>query len=256
MSREKEEGKRERAASRQCPTCGHAFASHDAPAALCPRCLLLGALGAEPGPEPAAQTGATPTGLELAHDLVDRIVTLLTEDDLGTVYLAQRPDRRLMTLRLIATTHDSAAIVRRLDSLRRQLADLADPRIVPIEAVGLTNDGRPFVVAEHVVGVTLLRHAGQIEAVAERVRLLDSVATAVSRAHRVGLAHGCLRSSRVLAVQDHHGASPRLLDFGLAAAISGRNDGDPATDLVALDELRRQVLGGVTTLPAERSGEL
>jgi hypothetical protein len=241
VSREREKVDRERAASRQCPTCGHAFDSHDAPAELCPRCLLLGALAGETGPEPAGQAGETPAGVELAGDLVDRIVTLLTEDDLGTVYLAQRADR-LMTLRLVASTHDGAAVVRRLETLRRRLADLADPRIVPTEAVGLTNDGRPFVVAGHVVGVTLLRHVVRIGAVSERVRLLDSVAVAVSRAHHVGLVHGCLGSSRVLVVQDHDGASPRLLDFGVPLAIAGAGEMDPAVDLVALDELRRQVL--------------
>jgi serine/threonine protein kinase len=229
------------AASRHCPVCGHAFDSHDAPAKLCPRCLLLGALGDETRREPAGQTGATPTGPDLVHDLVDRILTLLIEDDLGTVYLAQRADRRLMTLRLVASSGDGAAVVRRLGTWRRQLADLADPRIVRIDAVGLTNDGRPFVVAEHVVGITLLRHAGRVEAV-ERTRLLDSVADAVSRAHRAGLVHGRLRSSNVLVVPDRDGASPRLLDFGMAPAVAGAGEVDPADDLAALDDLRRQVL--------------
>src|SRR5690606_14525891 len=112
---------------------------------------------------------------------------------------------------------DTHAILRRFLQERRILARLRHPHIVRLFDGGMSADGRPFYVMDHVDGETITKHASSHQLdVRARVELLVTVAEAVAYAHAQLVVHRDLKPSSVLV--DAAG-EPRVLDFGIAKLI-------------------------------------
>ncbi|MGB3047368.1 serine/threonine-protein kinase, partial [Dokdonella sp.] len=149
-----------------------------------------------------------------------RLLRLLGEGGMGVVWLAERTDgayEQQVAVKVLKRGMDTHAILRRFLQERRILARLKHAHIVRMLDGGMTADGRPFYVMDHVDGAPITEHARSAALDPRaRVSMLVKVADAVAYAHTQLVVHRDLKPSNVLV--DHQG-EPRVLDFGIAKLI-------------------------------------
>ncbi len=123
------------------------------------------------------------------------------------------------------------------------------PGVVRYVAHGLTRTGAPFLVLEHVDGVTLkmaMRRGGRRPA-RRSVEFLAQLCRAIAPFHRLGVVHRDLKPANVILCRD---GGIKLIDFGLIRDAHGilklleDEDGGPSTFRVFAEELDRGVLTG------------
>ncbi len=151
-----------------------------------------------------------------------RIVRELGRGGMGTVYAAeQQHPKRLVAIKILdagrAAEPDSARLFRReIDALGR----LKHPGIAAIYDAGWMEDGRPYLVMELVEGEPLREYVERKQLpLRARVQLFQRIAAAVAYAHQRGVIHRDLKPGNVLVVSEGGGATPKLLDFGLAKLL-------------------------------------
>ena len=152
------------------------------------------------------------------------LVAPLGHGGMGSVWLAERNDGRFH--RRAAVKFLSAALVGTGDArFRREgriLGRLMHPCIAQLLDAGVTQEGHPYLVLEHVDGEPIDRyceiHALDVDA---RVRLLVDVASAVAHAHANLIVHRDLKPSNVLVRGD---GTIKLLDFGIAKLLDDGGD--------------------------------
>jgi serine/threonine protein kinase len=113
-----------------------------------------------------------------------RIISLIGRGGTGSVYLAERSDGKIQQRVAVKLLHANGPLW--LDLFRKEcqfLAALHHPFIVRMIDAGHTEDGRPYLVMEHVEGVAIDAYAAGIEA-RDRLILFLRVCEAVSHAHR------------------------------------------------------------------------
>jgi len=139
---------------------------------------------------------------------------------MGVVYRATRDDDVFQKIVALKVVHDDAGpeAARRFARERRILARLQHPNIATILDGGETEDGRPYLVMEHVDGVPIdvfcERHALGVR---QRLELFRAVCGAVHAAHQNLIIHRDLKPANVLVSSD---GQPKLLDFGIAALLA------------------------------------
>ena len=149
-----------------------------------------------------------------------RIVREIGRGGMSTVYLAERADgqfRRAAAIKIVRAGLYAEDLKRRLLSERQILASLDHPDIARLLDGDLTEDGRPYLVMEHVEGLPIDAYCdrGRLM-VADRLRLFCRVARAVHHAHRNLVVHRDLKPSNVLVTPE---GQPKLLDFGIARLL-------------------------------------
>ncbi|HEY6939931.1 serine/threonine-protein kinase, partial [Dokdonella sp.] len=149
-----------------------------------------------------------------------RLLHPIGEGGMGVVWLGERGDgafEQRVAVKVLKRGMDTHAILRRFLQERRILARLHHPHVVRLLDGGMSADGRPFYVMDHVDGEPLTGHASRhrLDVVA-RVALLAKVAEAVAYAHAQLVVHRDLKPSNVLV--DASG-EPRVLDFGIAKLL-------------------------------------
>ena len=157
-----------------------------------------------------------------------RIVRLLGEGGMGTVYLAEQDQpRRTVALKVMRVTFGNAERLRKRFHLETDvLGRLEHPGIARIYDAGkasvTTKDGSatvPFFAMEFVDGLPLAEYAAKERlGTRERMRLIARVAEAVGAAHRIGVVHRDIKPANVLVDQS---GQPKVLDFGVARATQG-----------------------------------
>jgi serine/threonine protein kinase/Tol biopolymer transport system component len=140
--------------------------------------------------------------------------SLLGTGGMGEVYLATdtRLHRTVAIKVLPQPLADNATRRERFTREARAAAGLSHPHICALYDVG-EEDGRPFLVMEHLDGETLadrLRR-GPLP-LAEAVRCGIQIADALEHAHRQGVVHRDVKPSNVMLTR----TGAKLLDFGLA----------------------------------------
>jgi len=178
-----------------------------------------------------------------------RLLMSIGEGGMGTVFLAERSDGSYdarVAVKLIKRGMDSVAIVRRFLRERRILARLVHPNIVRLLDGGISADGRPYYVMEHVEGRPITEHAVAYRlGVRERVALVAKVAEAVAYAHAQLVVHRDLKPSNVLVDTQN---SPHVLDFGIAKLLEESGD-------AALTSTGMRVLSPAYAAPEQVLGE-
>jgi hypothetical protein len=83
-----------------------------------------------------------------------RIVDVLDEGGMGTVYLAEQetPVRRQVALKVVKFGMDTNEVIARFEAERQALALMSHPNIAQVHDAGSTEKGRPYFVMEHVPG--------------------------------------------------------------------------------------------------------
>ncbi len=158
-----------------------------------------------------------------------RILDKLGEGGFGLVYRAEQeePVRREVALKLLKRGMDSEQIVARFDAERQALAVMDHPGIATVFDAGTTDDGRPYFVMELVRGVPLTDHVERNGLdVERRLQLFLDVCAAVQHAHNKGVIHRDLKPSNLLVAETDGEALPRVIDFGIAKAVSPDGSGE------------------------------
>jgi serine/threonine protein kinase/tetratricopeptide (TPR) repeat protein len=216
---------------RVCPKCSAGLRAGD-PAGLCPVCLLAGAIGADfTSGEPNAPTLSIHM-TELAEgDSFGpyRILGLLGEGGMGTVYLAEQtePIRRRVALKVVKLGMDTNQVLARFNHERQALALMKHSNIAGILDAGASSRGRPFFVMDYIEGTSITACCDQRRlTTAQRLELFLPVCRAVQHAHNKGVIHRDIKPSNVLVTEEDGKLVPKVIDFGIARAIEAGDAGN------------------------------
>jgi serine/threonine-protein kinase len=180
-----------------------------------------------------------------------RLLREIGRGGMGVVYLAERGDgefRQRAAVKLIRRGLDTEDILRRFRNERQILASLNHPNIARLFDGGTTPDGSPYFAMEYVEGEPLADYCDRRGlSTHERLRLFQTVCSAVSHAHRNLVVHRDLKPSNVL-VND--AGEPKLLDFGVAMFLN------PELVGAARTRTRYRVLTPEYASPEQVRGEL
>lgn len=152
-----------------------------------------------------------------------RLISLVGEGGMGTVWLAERSDGRFQ--RHVAIKFLSFALSSRAaERFTREgsiLARLSHPHIAQLLDAGVTAGGQPYLVLEHVEGEPIDVYCDrQRLSVEARVTLFLDVLSAVAHAHANLIVHRDLKPSNVLVNRE---GQVKLLDFGIAKFVEDEN---------------------------------
>jgi serine/threonine protein kinase/ankyrin repeat protein len=233
----------------RCSKCG-ALLPEDAPAGLCPKCLVQAGFESEVAPEAAASrsdpavqpTLKSPPGsgggfeplapAELAPLFPQlEILELLGKGGMGAVYKArQRGLDRLVALKILPPEigHD-AAFAERFTREARALARLAHPHIVAVYDFGQTkafesvlaprspDNSLFYIVMEYVDGINL-RQTIQTGGLTpdNALAIVPQICEALQFAHDEGIVHRDIKPENILI--DKRGRV-KIADFGLAKLV-------------------------------------
>ncbi len=179
-------------------------------------------------PEPDQQSQPTVAArmlMEQPGGQIDRykLLSVLGEGGMGIVYLAEqeRPVKRQVALKVIKPGMDSKSVLARFEAEQQALALMEHPHVARVHDAGLTPSGRPYFVMEHVKGVPITEYCDKHRlTIEERLRLFLHVCEAVQYAHQKGIIHRDIKPSNILVTIEDEKASPKVIDFGVARAIS------------------------------------
>ena len=155
------------------------------------------------------------------YHLLERI----GQGGMGEVWLAEQkhPVRRRVALKLIKAGMNTREIVTRFESERQALALMDHPAIARVFDAGSTPQGMPYVVMEYVAGVPITEYCDKHRlAMSERLELFVQVCSGVQHAHQKAIIHRDLKPSNILVTQVDGKPVPKIIDFGVAKAISQR----------------------------------
>ncbi|HXL20957.1 MAG TPA: tetratricopeptide repeat protein [Candidatus Dormibacteraeota bacterium] len=152
-----------------------------------------------------------------------RLLQKLGEGGMGQVWLAEQtaPVRRKVALKLIkAGMYDESAL-RRFQSERQSLAIMDHPAIAKVFDAGATPDGQPYFAMEYVPGVAITKYCDEKKLkIRERLELFIRACEAVQHAHQKAIIHRDLKPANILVVEVDGKPVPRIIDFGLAKAVT------------------------------------
>jgi serine/threonine protein kinase len=152
------------------------------------------------------------------------LLEVLGEGGMGVVHLAQQEDpvRRKVALKMIRPGLATEDALVRFETERQALATLNDPGIAQLLDAGKTESGLPYFVMEYVPGRKLTAFCDEERlTIEERLALFAQICEAVQHAHQMGIIHRDLKPANVLVVENDSGPMPKIIDFGVARAVSG-----------------------------------
>jgi len=153
-----------------------------------------------------------------------RVVRLLGRGGMGAVYLAEQeqPIRRQVALKVVRAELETRSLLARFEAERQSLARMSHPGIAQVYDAGQAG-GLPYFAMEYVDGLPLTDHcdARRLD-LSARLELFIEVCAAVQHAHQKGVIHRDLKPSNLLVADASGRAQPKVIDFGIAKAVSGR----------------------------------
>ncbi|MCH8924091.1 MAG: protein kinase, partial [Planctomycetes bacterium] len=214
------------AQTKTCPKCGAELPA-DAPAGICPKCLMQAGLasdqdaGSNPQMKPTTLTSAfvPPEPEELAKHFPQlEILELLGKGGMGAVYKARQPglDRLVAVKILPPEIGADPAFAERFTREARALAKLSHQNIVSVFDFGQA-DGQYYFIMEYVDGANL-RHVMETGAIKpeEALAIVPQICEALQFAHDKGIVHRDIKPENILV--DKQGRV-KIADFGLAKML-------------------------------------
>jgi non-specific serine/threonine protein kinase/serine/threonine-protein kinase len=160
------------------------------------------------------------------------IVELIGRGGMGDVYRARRDDgefQREVAIKLVGGRLFAPEAERRFISERRILALLDHPNIVRMIDGGMAH-GQRYLVMELVAGEPMTEYCSQHAVpIAARLRLFQSVCSAIQYAHQNLIIHRDLKPSNILVTPE---AQAKVLDFGIAKLLEQSEEPDVATTVL------------------------
>ncbi|MBL8892692.1 MAG: protein kinase [Planctomycetaceae bacterium] len=154
-----------------------------------------------------------------------RLLNIIGEGGFGVVFHAQQdqPIRRDVALKVIRPGMDSRQIVSRFAAERQALAVMDHPNIAKVLEASTTNSGRPYFVMELVRGEPIIGYCQKKSlALRQRLELFIELCHAIGHAHSKGIIHRDIKPSNVLVTVLNNRATVKVIDFGVAKAISSQ----------------------------------
>ncbi len=216
-----------------------------------------------------------------------RTLKILGRGGMGTVYLAEQtePVKREVALKLVRQVGEPGELLRRFENERQLLAFLDHRHITRVYDFGSTERGDTFFTMEYVPGPPITEFCDKNRfPIRERLKLFVDLCEAVHHAHLKGIIHRDIKPGNVLVKREDGAPVPKIIDFGIARAISdvpglhhthtgvrtilgtpafmspeqamGRKDIDTRTDIYSLGALLYMLLVGSTPLGDERNADL
>ncbi|MEZ5300011.1 MAG: serine/threonine-protein kinase [Verrucomicrobiales bacterium] len=214
----------------RCPKCGSAVPPTDAPAGLCPKCLLLGAGESDGASSPASPRRFVPPAVEdLAGQIPGyEIESLIGRGGMGAVYKArQRELDRPAAIKLLPRElGDDPAFAERFRREAQVMAKLDHPNIVRIYDFGQSGGGHFYFAMEYVDGVDLQRliRSGEV-AEAQALDVVRQICEALQYAHDQGFVHRDIKPANIFI---NAAGQVKVGDFGIARVLgAGAGDDDP-----------------------------
>jgi serine/threonine protein kinase len=167
----------------------------------------------------------TPSSPELGSIGPYRLVSILGEGGMGTVYLAEQrePIYRRVALKVVRAGLGGKEVLARFEAERQALALMTHPGIAKVLDAGTTADGSPYFAMEYVQGEPITDYCDRKRlAMQDRLELFREVCAAVQHAHQRGILHRDLKPSNLLVEEVDGGPRPKVIDFGLAKALNQR----------------------------------
>jgi eukaryotic-like serine/threonine-protein kinase len=152
-----------------------------------------------------------------------QLVRKLGEGGMGQVWLAEQtsPVKRPVALKLIKAGMYDESVVQRFQSERQSLAIMDHPAIAKVFDAGATPQGQPYFVMEYVAGLPITEYCDEKKlAIADRLELFIQACEGVQHAHQKAIIHRDLKPANILVVEVDGKPTPRIIDFGLATAIT------------------------------------
>ena len=150
-----------------------------------------------------------------------RILSEIGRGGMGAVFLAERADdafEKRVALKLVKRGMHTDEVLRRFRHERQILASLEHPNIARLYDGGAAEDGRPYLVMEHIEGRPVTSYCDERRlSLDERLRLFETTCEAVQFAHRNLVVHLDIKPSNILV---DAGGTVKLLDFGIARLLA------------------------------------
>jgi serine/threonine-protein kinase len=150
------------------------------------------------------------------------LVRLIGRGGMGTVWEGRHSSlgTRVAIKFIDAEYADSQEARARFDNEARAAATIQSKHAIQIYDHGCTDDGKPYIVMELLVGEPLDARVDRLKQLplAETTRILRQVARALARAHERGIVHRDLKPENVFLVRtpDEDEEIAKVLDFGIA----------------------------------------
>jgi serine/threonine protein kinase len=207
-------------------------------------------MGTNPDSEATFDSAAAPVGLPVDLGSIGpyRLIRKLGEGGMGQVWLAEQsaPVKRQVALKIIKAGQYDGSALRRFNLERQTLAIMDHPAIAKVFDAGSTPAGQPYFVMEYVPGLPITTYCDQKRLPArERLGLLMKVCEGVQHAHQKAIIHRDLKPSNILVVEVDGKPMPRIIDFGIAKAVSQQSE----------DETLLTRAGGMVGTPGYMSPE-
>lgn len=158
-----------------------------------------------------------------------RLLEKLGEGGMGEVWLAEQsaPIRRRVALKLIKAGMNSREVIARFESERQALALMDHPTIAKVFDAGTTPNGTPYFVMEYVAGIPINEYCDKHRlTMRQRLELFVQVCQGVQHAHQKAIIHRDLKPSNILVTEVDDCAAPKIIDFGVAKAVSQKLTGE------------------------------
>src|SRR5580698_5917637 len=188
-----------------------------------------------PGHDPGQDETVSEAKAGLPSNAPDRVIgpyhllRIIGEGGMGEVWLAEQtqPVRRRVAIKLIKAGMDTREVVARFESERQALALMDHPAIAKVFDAGATPLGAPYFVMEYVAGVPITTYCDSHRlSTRERLELFMRVCEGVQHAHQKAIIHRDLKPSNILVVEVDGKAAPKIIDFGVAKALTQRLTAD------------------------------
>lgn len=155
-----------------------------------------------------------------------RVLSTLGAGGMGEVFLAERADAQFeqkVAIKIVHAGMFGRGVHSRLKMERQILAQLDHPNIAHLLDGGALPDGSAYIVMEYVDGIAIDVYCDSNHLdVTARLKLFQTVCSAVHYAHQNLIVHRDLKPSNILVTA---AGIPKLLDFGIAKLLDERQAG-------------------------------
>ncbi len=156
-----------------------------------------------------------------------KLARQIGEGGMGVVYEAVdtsvKTSHARVAVKMILEGMNTKEVLARFDGEKEALARMKHDHIAKVLDSGATPQGRPYFVMEFVAGEPITVYCDRKRLTPqERLRLFQKVCSAVQHAHTKGIVHRDIKPTNVLVEEVDGHAVPKVIDFGLAKALTGK----------------------------------